>query len=614
MSGAHPSPGAVFLSYAREDTGAARRICDALRAANVEVWFDQSELQGGDAWDQKIRRQIKDCAFFLPVISATTNARREGYFRREWKLAADRTYDLDDELPFLVPVLIDVTAEDTAHVPEKFKEVQWSRVVTADELKKFVDHVAQLVHRADDASALVRLTTVARRKKKSPAFSWAWAAGFGAGAMVLVAVFVVLNSERPGPASPIATPAASTPPPPANPVTALLAQARTLIYDSDATRNDFALAETLIKRATDTAPDSAEVWGLSALLNIAFVWKGYDRENARYIRTQADAEKALRLDPANAEALTALGFRRSLLGDDATSRELFEQARKIAPQNSMIYFGLARSITDIEEKAHFQADMGRQISSSELIYQAANNLRALRKWREVAALYDEAAAVQPFWRIFVGRAQAELHLTADGDRIAEWLKRVPETKREEPRVIVMRYYAAMLRRDGRLALQVLSSTPLELFEDNLFTGPKSFFTAQALALAGREEAAREAWKRAEESLTALGNDQARRAAKSGLLSRSLVAVTQAALGKYAEAEANLARARGSLANRAHAYALMGKTAEAIEALKRPLQLSPQFMVGAKPLLVDPRWDSLRKHPDFPELVRIYAAADGVEVP
>ena len=59
---------------------------------------------------------------------------------------------------------------------------------------------------------------------------------------------------------------------------------------------------------------------------------------------------------------------------------------------------------------------------------------------------------------------------------------------------------------------------------------------------------------------------------------------------------------------------MGKTAKAIEALKRPLQVSPQFMVGAKPLLVDPRWDSLRKHPDFPELVRIYAAADGVEVP
>lgn len=49
---------AVFLSYASQDADAARRICAALRAAGVEVWFDQSELRVGDAWDQKIRGEI----------------------------------------------------------------------------------------------------------------------------------------------------------------------------------------------------------------------------------------------------------------------------------------------------------------------------------------------------------------------------------------------------------------------------------------------------------------------------------------------------------------------------------------------------------------------------
>ena len=53
---------AVFLSYASQDAEAARRICDALRAAGIEVWFDQSELRGGDAGDQSIRKQIKSCA------------------------------------------------------------------------------------------------------------------------------------------------------------------------------------------------------------------------------------------------------------------------------------------------------------------------------------------------------------------------------------------------------------------------------------------------------------------------------------------------------------------------------------------------------------------------
>jgi hypothetical protein len=78
---------AVFLSYASQDAEAAKKISEALRAAGIEVWFDQSELRGGDAWDQSIRKQIKTCALFIPIISRNTHARAEGYFRLEWKLA-----------------------------------------------------------------------------------------------------------------------------------------------------------------------------------------------------------------------------------------------------------------------------------------------------------------------------------------------------------------------------------------------------------------------------------------------------------------------------------------------------------------------------------------------
>src|SRR3954468_6896129 len=102
---------AVFLSYASQDAEAVRRICDALRAAGVEVWFDQNELVGGDAWDAKIRGQVKTCALFVPIISAATQARREGYFRIEWKLAAQRTHGIAEGTPFLLPVVIDDTAE-----------------------------------------------------------------------------------------------------------------------------------------------------------------------------------------------------------------------------------------------------------------------------------------------------------------------------------------------------------------------------------------------------------------------------------------------------------------------------------------------------------------------
>ena len=122
-----PAP-TVFLSYASEDRQAARTLRDALRALGLEIWYDESALDGGDAWDEKIRRQIRGCDYFMPLISAQTAARPEGYFRREWRLAVERTLDMADDHPFLLPVAIDDTPEGAARVPEKFLTVQWLRV------------------------------------------------------------------------------------------------------------------------------------------------------------------------------------------------------------------------------------------------------------------------------------------------------------------------------------------------------------------------------------------------------------------------------------------------------------------------------------------------------
>ena len=118
----------VFLSYASEDREAARLIGNALPGYGLEVWFDESELGGGDAWDQKIRRQIRECDYFMAVVSAQTEARHEGYFRREWRLAVERTLDMADDHLFLLPVVIDDTVEAHARVPEKFLSVQWLRL------------------------------------------------------------------------------------------------------------------------------------------------------------------------------------------------------------------------------------------------------------------------------------------------------------------------------------------------------------------------------------------------------------------------------------------------------------------------------------------------------
>jgi TolB-like protein/Flp pilus assembly protein TadD len=136
---------AVFLSYASQDAEAAKRICDALRAAGVEVWFDQSELRGGDSWDAKIRKQIKECSLFVPVVSVNTQRRHEGYFRLEWHLAEQRSHLIARGRPFIVPVTIDETRDAEALVPDAFLAVQWMKLPAGEANAAFVEQVRRLL-------------------------------------------------------------------------------------------------------------------------------------------------------------------------------------------------------------------------------------------------------------------------------------------------------------------------------------------------------------------------------------------------------------------------------------------------------------------------------------
>jgi TolB-like protein/Tfp pilus assembly protein PilF len=135
---------AVFLSYASQDAEAAQRICETLRAAGIEVWFDRSELRGGDEWDQSIRRQIKNCALLIPIISRHTHERAEGYFRLEWKLAVDRSHLIMANKAFLLPVVIDDIGDDE-NVPDKFREVQWTHLPAGETPPAFVVRIQRLL-------------------------------------------------------------------------------------------------------------------------------------------------------------------------------------------------------------------------------------------------------------------------------------------------------------------------------------------------------------------------------------------------------------------------------------------------------------------------------------
>ena len=127
---------AVFISYAREDLAAVQQLKAGLDAAGINAWFDMEQLDSGDDFARKIRGNVARCSYFIPVISANTQRRFEGWFRREWNWAVDRTEGMVAGARFILPVCIDDTPEKSALVPEHFLKAHWTRlpggVVTAE--------------------------------------------------------------------------------------------------------------------------------------------------------------------------------------------------------------------------------------------------------------------------------------------------------------------------------------------------------------------------------------------------------------------------------------------------------------------------------------------------
>ena len=136
---------AVFVSYAREDLAAVQKLKAGLDAAGIKTWFDLERLEGGDDYDRKIQRNIGRCSYFIPVVSATTQRRLEGYFRREWSYAIDRARNIAEGALFILPVTIDDTRGGEAQVPDKFKAVHFTALPGGAVTPEFAERLAALL-------------------------------------------------------------------------------------------------------------------------------------------------------------------------------------------------------------------------------------------------------------------------------------------------------------------------------------------------------------------------------------------------------------------------------------------------------------------------------------
>jgi TolB-like protein/Flp pilus assembly protein TadD len=137
----------------------------------------------------------------VPLVSAHTQARREGYFRLEWKLADERTHLMAEGTPFILPVTADETKERDALVPASFLAAQWTRLPHGEVPPAFAARVRTLLGNAvagvaDPGPASPRPATTApiQTRRRIPAAVWA------IGAVALAAGVFLLTTKRESPA------------------------------------------------------------------------------------------------------------------------------------------------------------------------------------------------------------------------------------------------------------------------------------------------------------------------------------------------------------------------------------------------------------------------------
>ncbi len=616
---------AVFLSYASQDSEAAKRICEALRAAGVEVWFDQSELVGGDQWDGKIRGQISSCALFMPVISANTQARREGYFRIEWRLAAQRTHAMADNTPFLVPIVIDDTKDTAALVPAEFKAVQWTKLAGGEAPPAFAQRVKKMLDGSDVGRDLRIPPSSEKAGFGDPALQrpgvskWWWVLPiFG----VMMALMLVLKEGRKDPAPFVASPAAA---PASGSSEVVQLWARLLPEKWQA--GDFEAMSPTLERLTQANPADADAWALLSIINSLQVTRNLQSGTGPLEKGKMAAERAQRLAPGSPRSELALGLHLTAMisrgGDVRAGQPHIERALAGLPRDHLtrtaelasLWLGYqiaetqrrARAWLDDEPTASYPAWI---LAESSL---AARQPAEVERWAMQAGVDDDITGVRALVTLF----EARYYLQADLPAARTALDRIPSSRRAVPRVVFSRWLAAMAERNWDQALQEVARVPEPILFDRNFHGPKALLAGLAQQAANRTPAALAQFREAERQL----REELVHDSENEEL-HAVLALTLACQGKATEAQAELAAVEPLLVGRdpshyaahetslvAQTYGLLGDMGKLTQALRWLFTHPSTVPLTPAIVRIDPRFSRYVAEPTVAALLTEFSSLD-----
>jgi len=96
----------IFLSYAHEDIGMAKRIYQDLKRYGLDIWFDNESLLPGQDWENEIEKAIETSKYFLVLLSSKGMSERR-YVHKEIRLALNIFDRCPEDDIFMIPIRLD---------------------------------------------------------------------------------------------------------------------------------------------------------------------------------------------------------------------------------------------------------------------------------------------------------------------------------------------------------------------------------------------------------------------------------------------------------------------------------------------------------------------------
>jgi len=136
--------GAVYLSCAGEDRGAAEAIREALDLAGIDVIVDHDDTPLAPRWEKRLKSVVGLCSVFVPVISARSLKAKRRFLRGEWLEAILEAGRAAPTGRFILPVVIDDTRPGDPVIPGEFGELQWEKLPGGKPSSEFVKTLVEL--------------------------------------------------------------------------------------------------------------------------------------------------------------------------------------------------------------------------------------------------------------------------------------------------------------------------------------------------------------------------------------------------------------------------------------------------------------------------------------